>query len=107
MHCMDTMLRAIADGTRRKILALVWHTERTAGEIAAEFSITRPAVSQHLAILRESRLVTVRREGTRRLYQVDLTAIARLRAELGQFWDNHLAQLKRSAEASTRRTGRR
>jgi DNA-binding transcriptional ArsR family regulator len=44
---------AIADGTRRQILAMVWRRERTAGEIAAEFTMTRPAVSQHLAILRE------------------------------------------------------
>ena len=104
---MDTMLRAIADGTRRQILALVWRDERTAGEIAAEFTISRPAVSQHLAILRDSRLVIVRREGTRRLYRADLAAIARLRAELGQFWDEHLVQLKRAAEASTRKAPRR
>jgi DNA-binding transcriptional ArsR family regulator len=101
------MLRAIADGKRRQILALVWRGERTAGEIAAEFMITRPAVSQHLAILRESRLVTMRREGTRRLYRADLAAIARLRAELGQFWDVHLAQLKHTAEASARKGRRR
>lgn len=101
------MLRAIADETRRQILALVWRSERTAGEIAAEFTMTRPAVSQHLAVLRESRLVTVRRDGTRRLYRADLAAIARLRAELGRFWDEHLAQLKRSAEASARRARRR
>ena len=104
---MDTMLRAIADGTRRQILALVWRGERTAGEIAAEFTISRPAVSQHLAILRDSCLVIVRREGTRRLYRADLAAIARLRAELGQFWDEHLVQLKRAAEASTRKAPRR
>jgi DNA-binding transcriptional ArsR family regulator len=104
---MDTKLRAIADGTRRQILALVWDTERTAGEIAAEFSITRPAVSQHLAILRESMLVTVRRDGTRRLYRADLAAVARLRAELSLFWDEHLAQLKNAAEATARRTKRR
>jgi DNA-binding transcriptional ArsR family regulator len=100
---MDTELRAIADATRRQILALVWRGERTAGEIAAEFTMTRPAVSQHLAILRESKLVTVRREGTRRLYRANLAAVARLRAELGQFWDSHLAQLKRNAEASARK----
>ena len=101
------MLRAIADGTRRQILALVWRDERTAGEIASEFTISRPAVSQHLAILRDSRLVIVRRDGTRRLYRADLAAIARLRAELGQFWDEHLVQLKRAAEASTRKAPRR
>ena len=104
---MDTMLRAIADGRRRQILALVWRGERTAGEIAGEFTISRPAVSQHLAILRDSRLVIVRRDGTRRLYRADLAAIARLRAELGQFWDEHLVQLKRAAEASTRKAPRR
>jgi DNA-binding transcriptional ArsR family regulator len=104
---MDTMLRAIADPTRRQILALVWRGERTAGEIAAEFTMTRPAVSQHLAILRESRLVSVRRAGTRRLYRADLAAVAQLRTELGNFWDEHLAQLKRSAEASARKARRR
>jgi DNA-binding transcriptional ArsR family regulator len=104
---MDTMLRAIADRTRRQILALVWHRERTAGEIAAGFAITRTGVSQHLAVLRKSRLVTVRREGTRRLYRADLAAIARLRAELGQFWDDHLGQLKHAAEASARKARRR
>jgi DNA-binding transcriptional ArsR family regulator len=104
---MDTMLRAIADGTRRQILALVWHDELTAGQIASEFTISRPAVSQHLGILRDSRLVSVRREGTRRLYRVDVAAIARLRAELGRFWDAHLAQLKQAAEVSARKARRR
>jgi DNA-binding transcriptional ArsR family regulator len=103
---MDARLRAIADGTRRQILALVWRRERTAGEIAAEFAMTRPAVSQHLAVLRQSKLVTVRREGTRRLYRADLATVARLRAELGLFWDRHLNQLKDAAEASVR-SGRR
>ena len=101
------MLRAIADATRRQILVLVWRSEHTAGEIAAEFTMTRPAVSQHLAVLRESKLVTVRREGTRRLYRADLAAIAGLRAELGRFWDEHLARLKRSAERSGRKVRRR
>jgi DNA-binding transcriptional ArsR family regulator len=101
------MLRAIADGTRRQILALVGRGELTAGEIAAEFTISRPAVSQHLAILRESRLVTVRREGTKRLYRADVAAITRLQAELGRFWDAHLVQLKRAAEASARKKRRR
>jgi DNA-binding transcriptional ArsR family regulator len=101
------MLRALADGTRRQILALVWHEERTAGEIAAEFTITRPAVSQHLAVLRESGLVTVQREGTRRLYRANRQAVTRLRAELGTFWDNHLAQFKAAAEKAARKTRRR
>lgn len=101
------MLRALADGTRRQILALVWRDERTAGEIAAEFTMTRPAVSQHLAVLRDSKLVSVRPEGTRRLYRANRQAIARLRAELGAFWDHRLAQLRDVAEASERRGRRR
>jgi DNA-binding transcriptional ArsR family regulator len=104
---MDTVLRALADGTRRQILALVWREERTAGEIAAKFTITRPAVSQHLAILRESELLTVRREGTRRLYRANRQALARLRTELSTFWDNHLAQLKNAAEKAERKARRR
>jgi len=100
------MLRALADDTRRQILVLVWRDERTAGEIAAEFAMTRPAVSQHLAILRGSNLVSVRPEGTRRLYRANRQAIARLRAELTAFWDDRLAQLRDAAEASERK-GRR
>jgi len=101
------MLRALADGNRRKILALVWRDERTAGQIAAQFSTTRPAVSQHLTILRESELLTVRRDGTRRLYRANRQAMARLRAELGAFWDDHLAQLKDAAESAARKVRRR
>ena len=101
------MLRALADGTRRQILALVWREERTAGEIASEFAITRPAVSQHLTILRESELISVRREGTRRFYRANRQAVARLRAELGAFWDNHLAQLRDAAETAEQRHRRR
>jgi DNA-binding transcriptional ArsR family regulator len=65
---MDLALRALADRTRRRILALVWREERTAGDIASEFAVTRTAISQHLAVLRESELVTVRQVGVRRLY---------------------------------------
>jgi DNA-binding transcriptional ArsR family regulator len=100
------MLRALADDTRRQILVLVWRNERTAGEIAAEFTVTRPAVSQHLAILRDSNLVSVRPDGTRRLYRANRQAIAGLRAELAAFWDDRLAQLRDAAEASERK-GRR
>jgi DNA-binding transcriptional ArsR family regulator len=99
------MLRALADDTRRQILVLVWRDERTAGEIAAEFAMTRPAVSQHLAILRDSNLVSVRPEGTRRLYRANRQAIARLRAELAAFWDDRLAQLRDAAEATERKGG--
>lgn len=100
------MLRALADGTRRQILALVWREERTAGEIAAGFAMTRPAVSQHLAILHQSKLLSVRRAGTRRLYRANRQEVARLHAALGAFWDDHLAQLRDAAEAAERKAGR-
>jgi DNA-binding transcriptional ArsR family regulator len=97
---MDTAFRALADGTRRQILALVWEEERTAGEIAAEFSMTRPAVSYHLAVLAQSGLVSVRREGTRRIYRADHQALTRLQAEIKAFWDARLRRLKYAVEAA-------
>jgi DNA-binding transcriptional ArsR family regulator len=100
---MDAMLRALSDRTRRQILAMVWREERTAGEIAAGFTMTRPAVSQHLTILRESKLISERQEGTRRFYRANRPAVARLRSQLGVFWDDHLAQLKDAAEAAERK----
>jgi DNA-binding transcriptional ArsR family regulator len=103
---MDLALRALADSTRRRILTLVWRKERTAGEIASEFAMTRPAVSQHLTVLRESDLVLVRRAGVRRFYRANRKAVARIRAELGAFWDDRLIRLRNAAE-SVERKGRR
>ena len=103
---MDGELRALADVTRRQILALVWRKERTAGEIAREFNITRPAVSQHVGILLASGLVSMRRAGTRRLYVANRRNLMRLRAELGAFWDDRLALLKDKAEAAERKKSR-
>lgn len=94
------MLRALADGTRREILTLVWHKGRTAGDIAANFAMARPSVSQHLAVLLETRLVTVRRAGTRRLYRANRKAVARLRAEFAALWDDSLARLQTTIESS-------
>jgi DNA-binding transcriptional ArsR family regulator len=100
---VDEALRALADRTRRRILSLVWHHERSAGDIAKDFSISRPAVSQHLGVLRASKLVILRRAGTRCLYRANHAAIARLRAELGAFWDDRLNALKDRLEAAERR----
>ena len=100
---MDEALRALADGTRRRILALVWDKERTAGEIASGFAISRPAVSQHLGVLRASKLVTLRRAGTRCLYRANHNAIARLRADLAAFWDRRLERLRFAAESAEHR----
>jgi DNA-binding transcriptional ArsR family regulator len=82
---MDGALRAIAVGRRRRILALIWHHEMCAGDIAAHFSVSRPAVSQHLRCLRESGLIEERRDGTRRYYRVNQGAVAKLRRFLDAF----------------------
>lgn len=103
---MDRTLRALADETRRRILLLVWRRERTAGEIAAEFPVSRPAISQHLRVLLTSELITVRQAGTRRLYRANRRALARLRAQLGAFWDTRLEELKDAAEAAERKRRR-
>lgn len=100
---MDAALRAIADPIRRRILSLVWREERTAGAIAARFEVSQPAISQHLKVLRETGLVAVRRDGTRRFYRADQTSMAGVRAVIEAFWDDRLAVLKIEAEASQRR----
>ena len=68
---MQRALELIAEPRRQAILRLVWDRERSAGEIAAHFSVTRPAISQHLRLLQEGGLVQVRREGTKRIYTAD------------------------------------
>jgi DNA-binding transcriptional ArsR family regulator len=83
--------------------------ELSAGEIAARFEITRPAVSQHLAVLREAGLVAERRDGTRRLYRIRPEGFADLKSFLEAFWDESLERLKVAAEneEGRRRRGRR
>ena len=100
---MDEGLRAIADATRRRILKLVWSEELTAGQIAAQFDVSRPAISQHLAVLLAAGLVSVRREGTRRYYNARRQSLQALRVFLGAFWDESLARLKQEAEREQRR----
>src|SRR6516225_8341291 len=103
---MDAKLRALSDETRRQILGLVWGCERTAGDIANRFDMSRPAVSQHLGVLLECDLITVRREGTRRLYVANHQAISNLRNELEMFWDTSLRRLKDDAESAKRKRRR-
>jgi DNA-binding transcriptional ArsR family regulator len=103
---MDDILLALADRTRRRILTLVWGGERTAGEIASHFRMSRPGVSQHLGVLLKSNLLVLRRAGTRRLYRANQRAVAQLRADLATFWDTSLARLRRVAEAAERKKKR-
>jgi DNA-binding transcriptional ArsR family regulator len=88
-------------------LALVWERERAAGEIAGHFSLTRPAISQHLTVLLDSKLIAVRQAGTRRLYQANWEEIARLRSELEAFWDGRLHRLKAAAERAQKGKGKK
>ena len=100
---MEAALKAIAEPRRRAILTLVRERELSAGEIAANFDVTRPAVSQHLNVLKEAGLVSERRNGTRRLYRVRLEGLAEIKAFLGAFWDERLEALKREAEREEQR----
>ena len=96
---MEAVLKAIAAPRRRQILSLVRDGELSAGEIAAHFDVTRPAVSQHLNVLKEAGLVSERRNGTKRLYQLRPEGLTQVRAFLEGFWDDRLATLKREAES--------
>ena len=102
---MDEALRAIAEPRRREILRLVWHGERSVGEIAEHFDITRPAISQHLRVLEDAGLVTLRRDGRRSIYRARRGALQELRAYLGAFWDDELSALKIAAERAEREKG--
>jgi DNA-binding transcriptional ArsR family regulator len=99
---MDAALHALADPRRRAILALVRDRELPAGDIAARFDVTRPAISQHLTVLRTAGLVTERRDGTRRFYRARPAGAAELRMWLESFWDDNLARLKAAAEHEER-----
>ena len=95
---MEAALKAIAEPRRRAILQLVRDDERSAGEIAAQFDVSRPAVSQHLTVLKEAGLVSERRNGTRRLYRARPEGLTTLRAFLDELWGDRLEALKREAE---------
>ena len=94
-------IQALGDPTRRAVFEQLRSGPRAVGEIAAELPVSRPAVSQHLRVLKEARLVTERQNGTRRLYSVDHDGLAELRAYLESFWDEALAQYKDEAERSS------
>ena len=100
---MEAALKAIAAPHRRQILSLVRDGELSAGEIAAHFEVTRPAVSQHLTVLKEAGLVDERRNGTRRMYRARPDGLVPIREFLEEFWDERLEALKREAEIEERK----
>lgn len=95
--------RALGDPTRREILlALLERGPSPVHEIAGRFECTRPAISRHLRILREARLVRLEKSGRETLYELDPKALGELRAYLDNFWARGLARLKKSAEGKKR-----
>ena len=102
---VDRVLQAIAEPHRREILILLQNTELSASEIAAHFTdVTRPAISQHLMLLAQVGLVTMRRQGTKRLYRTRPEGLEDLRRFLESFWDEQLRVLKHVAETEEGRT---
>jgi DNA-binding transcriptional ArsR family regulator len=97
-------LQALGDPTRRSVLEQLRGGPRAVGEIAARLPVSRPAVSQHLRVLKEAGLVNERQDGTRRLYRVDPNGLAGLREYLDRFWEEALASFKAAAETDERRT---
>ena len=96
---MEDALRAIANPRRRAMLELVWDRERTAGEIAERSGLSAPATSQHLRVLRDAGLVSVRADANRRLYRTEPARVAEVRAALEDFWGERLARLRDDLEA--------
>jgi DNA-binding transcriptional ArsR family regulator len=94
----ERVLDALGDPTRRAVLKRLRGGARSVGEIAEGMEVSRPAVSQHLKILKTARLVTVHAEGTRRVYAVDARGIEALRDWLDGFWNEALMAFKEVAE---------
>lgn len=86
-------LQVIAEPRRRAILQLVWSRELAAGDIAAHFDVSFPAVSQHLGVLRDAGFVSVRRDGRARLYKANRRALGPLRPLLEKMWSEKLDRL--------------
>ena len=97
-------LVALGDPTRQAIVELLAGGPRAVGEIARDLPVSRPAVSQHLRVLKEAGLVTDRQDGTRRLYQLDPAGAEAVRGYLDRFWSRALAAFKEAAERNDEET---
>jgi DNA-binding transcriptional ArsR family regulator len=103
----SAQLDALGDGTRRAILArLVKEGPLPVGELARQFPMSRPAISQHLRVLKRARLVTDHADGARRLYAVNPDALASLRAYFERFWTEALVSFKRQVEVGAKKKRR-
>jgi DNA-binding transcriptional ArsR family regulator len=92
-------IAALGDPTRRTIFELLGVGPRSVGDLAGELPVSRPAVSQHLKVLKDAGLVSESRVGTRRVYQVEPEAVAELRTYFDEFWTQALAAFKTAAES--------
>ena len=107
MTYQDRVLDALGDPTRRRVFERLRGGARSVGEIAQGMDVSRPAVSQHLKVLKAARLVVDRAEGTRRLYAVEAQGLEALRNWLDRFWDKALAAFKEAAERESKKYKRR
>jgi DNA-binding transcriptional ArsR family regulator len=98
---------ALGDGTRRAIFERLVERPRAVGELARDLPVSRPAVSQHLRVLKDAGLVSDRAEGTRHIYVVNPAGLAALRADLDRFWTHALAAFKTVAEREARKARKR
>ena len=97
---MNTLLKSLGEPRRCEIVRLVWSDELPAAEIASHFpDVTRSAISQHLSVLRRAGVLNERRDGTRRLYSVNQSEVAELRAFIDSFWTAGLEKLRILAES--------
>jgi DNA-binding transcriptional ArsR family regulator len=94
----DAQFDALGDATRRAILSRLQLGAVSVGKLAEEFPVSRPAISQHLRVLKEAKLVTDRADGTRRVYQIDPAGIAAMRKYFDQFWGQALDAFKTKVE---------
>jgi DNA-binding transcriptional ArsR family regulator len=94
---MSSALAALAEPRRRRILKLIAKKPTSAGEIAKHFDVTRSAISQHLGVLKEAALVHERRDGTRRVYELNAKGFEEIQKALDELWDSTQRKLKRRA----------
>lgn len=97
------VLDALGDPTRRQVFEIVARGRTSVAAIADQLPVSRPAVSQHLRVLKEARLVKDEAEGTRRYYELDRAGLEALSAYLDRFWDRALDRFKEAAEKAAKK----
>jgi DNA-binding transcriptional ArsR family regulator len=106
MANQNLAFKALADATRREVFERLAAGPKAVGELADELPVSRPAVSQHLKALKEAGLVSERRDGTRRVYQIDPNGLGEVRAWLDRFWDTALAAFQTEVARTARQERR-